>query len=793
MKRTTSVIVTFAATAIAASPALAQDCVWRPWAAAWSNINEGPDLYPNNGVFDPTNWDYSFSQTTRLNTPKTTPDGSPMAFHWFLDSQLPSQPSDGSGSGGVYQEITVTPDVPLKYSFWWRGASGSNTTWFEFMLIDGPFTLLDADKWDPSNTNPHIMRKRENATFVWEKLTDTSTSYPGPVRSTMTPTGTTVTVVLKAGRAPEGAMEAFFDDVRVWQGDDDRNNLVVNGDFEDTAAQSICDEQLMFQDPTHDNYWYPLSQCLGPQHTTAAPVDPTSHPNDSDATVTITGTDLDLVTQVRLVPVSGGTDLVGTNPVVNETKTTLTADFRTTGATDGLYNVVTVQSPAPPCLMQTLPAAFEITCPTAMTVTGVSPAEVVDPGFGESLTVSGTNLDRATDASLIYRVKSSPVPVYNDPSVSMAGDDLIAGFDLTCAPAGSYDLVLNRSDACRDKTVSQALRVSKSLPSGGCLWQPWAADWTQPNLTPDLDPGEAEAFDATNWDYTFSQHPDPETTLDTPDGSALALHWFLDVQTGYNGSGTGSGGVFQQITVQPGVPLEYSYYWKGASTGNPSSWFELILLDGPFSMQYADQFQENTSANNPYMIRKRELGTGAFAWEQVTHLTPADTGPAGRRPQTLTPTGTVVTVILKAGTHAGGAMESLWDNVIVTQNGGSNLINNGNFENGGQAGICDQETVFQDECEFDSWRRSTFVPLECLNWDPFADADQDGDVDQADFAALQVCYTGGAGPFTLPAECACFDRPESIEPDGDIDQADLFKFEDCASGPGVPANPACDD
>lgn len=785
MKRTTW-ILTICVAATAASPALAQDCVWRPWAAGWSVINKGPDLYPNNKIYDPTNWDYSFSQLTLLNTPKTTPDGSTMALHWFLDAQPPATKSNGSGSGGVYQEITVTPGVPLNYSFWWRGSSGSNTAWFEFMLIDGPFTIYDADQRSGS-TNPYIMRKCENVTFGWEQLTHASTSSPGPVQSTLTPTGTTVTVVLKAGRSPEGAMEVFFDDVRVWQGAG--SNLVVNGDFEDTAGQSVCDDQLMLQDASQDNYWFGLSQCPGAQHTSTAPVSPTSHPNDSDATITITGTDLHLVTQVRLVPVGGGNDLVGTNLVVGPGNTTLTASFPTNGATDGLYNVVTVQSPAPPCLVQTLPAAFEVTCPTAIVVTGVSPDTVVDPGSGVTLTITGTNLDRVTGASLVYRVTSSPVR--NTSAIITQGDDLLASFDLICAPAGSYDLVLHRTDACREATVSQALRISKSLPASGCLWRPWAASWSRLNLGPDLDPGDAQAFDATNWDYTFGQHPNLGTALDTPDESGLALHFFLDGQTGYGESGHGSGGVFQQITVQPGVPLEYSYYWKGASAGE-SSWFELILLDGPFSMQYADQFQESTSANNPYMIRKRVLGAGSFAWEQITHLTPADTGPAGPRPQTITPTGTVVTVVLKAGRNPGGSMESLWDNVVVTQNGGPNLISNGDFENGGQAGICDRETVFQDECEFDSWRRSSFVPLECLNWDPFADADQDGDVDQADFAALQACYTG-PGSFTLPAECACFDRPEPLEPDGDIDQADLYKFEDCASGPGIPANPACDD
>jgi endonuclease I len=69
--------------------------------------------------------------------------------------------------------------------------------------------------------------------------------------------------------------------------------------------------------------------------------------------------------------------------------------------------------------------------------------------------------------------------------------------------------------------------------------------------------------------------------------------------------------------------------------------------------------------------------------------------------------------------------------------------------------------------------------------DPFADSDADGDVDQADFGALQLCYSGqeayGAG-------CACYDRDLS----GTIDLADYEAFSLCYSGPGVQANPNCD-
>jgi hypothetical protein len=76
--------------------------------------------------------------------------------------------------------------------------------------------------------------------------------------------------------------------------------------------------------------------------------------------------------------------------------------------------------------------------------------------------------------------------------------------------------------------------------------------------------------------------------------------------------------------------------------------------------------------------------------------------------------------------------------------------------------------------------------------DPRPDVDGDGDVDHGDFAVIQQCYKGiGGGIPTDPVDCACLDLDGADPPD--IDQADLTLFEGCASGPGVPAEPTCDD
>lgn len=62
---------------------------------------------------------------------------------------------------------------------------------------------------------------------------------------------------------------------------------------------------------------------------------------------------------------------------------------------------------------------------------------------------------------------------------------------------------------------------------------------------------------------------------------------------------------------------------------------------------------------------------------------------------------------------------------------------------------------------------------------PFADADNDGDVDQDDFGAFQVCYNGAGA---VPTGCDCFDR----NTDGKVDATDFNAFNNCFTGPNVP-------
>lgn len=76
------------------------------------------------------------------------------------------------------------------------------------------------------------------------------------------------------------------------------------------------------------------------------------------------------------------------------------------------------------------------------------------------------------------------------------------------------------------------------------------------------------------------------------------------------------------------------------------------------------------------------------------------------------------------------------------------------------------------------------VLLNCA--DLVFDINEDGDVDQEDFADLQRCLSGQDSP---PSGCACFDRDGS----GSINSGDVAFFLNCFTGPGGVADPNCDD
>jgi hypothetical protein len=104
------------------------------------------------------------------------------------------------------------------------------------------------------------------------------------------------------------------------------------------------------------------------------------------------------------------------------------------------------------------------------------------------------------------------------------------------------------------------------------------------------------------------------------------------------------------------------------------------------------------------------------------------------------------------------------------------------------AEVCDNG--IDDDCDGDAdcadGDCSTKLACRGCN-DPFADQDDDSDVDQEDFGIWQACFTGTEG--TLAAGCGCADW----DGNGRVDMADFDKFQICASGPTVMAAGSCDD
>ena len=67
------------------------------------------------------------------------------------------------------------------------------------------------------------------------------------------------------------------------------------------------------------------------------------------------------------------------------------------------------------------------------------------------------------------------------------------------------------------------------------------------------------------------------------------------------------------------------------------------------------------------------------------------------------------------------------------------------------------------------------------------DLNQNGYVDQADFAIFDSCWSGPAVPHNGSETCQRAD----LDGDGDVDQSDFGIFQRCYSGEGNPADPNC--
>jgi hypothetical protein len=146
--------------------------------------------------------------------------------------------SASTGSFGVYQEVAVQPGRTYKVDAYWRGVSTSAQTWYEILVLDGPYTY-DAVETAPQTNRMYtydgtaLPPPMPSFGWIWaHDQNDTPVdNYWNDRDGKRVATGTTMTVVLKAGGF--SSMSAFYDDVSLV--------VVLTADFDGDADVDLAD------------------------------------------------------------------------------------------------------------------------------------------------------------------------------------------------------------------------------------------------------------------------------------------------------------------------------------------------------------------------------------------------------------------------------------------------------------------------------------------------------------------------------------------------------------------------
>jgi hypothetical protein len=128
----------------------------------------------------------------------------------------------GSASFGVYQQVNTTAGTAYKLNGMWRAVTAGSENWFEVILIDGPFSVQQADEgpyvynnivagWDAGPGFGHPAP----ASWAWQQFSASYGSAVSPYihNGVRTAGGSKMTVVLKTGCASSTKPEVYFDGV----------------------------------------------------------------------------------------------------------------------------------------------------------------------------------------------------------------------------------------------------------------------------------------------------------------------------------------------------------------------------------------------------------------------------------------------------------------------------------------------------------------------------------------------------------------------------------------------------
>jgi len=510
--------------------------------------------------------------------------------------------------------------------------------------------------------------------------------------------------------------------------------------------------------------------------------------DDEDPQLVITGTNMLEVTGVKLVQIGGAGSFIYSENLYNRTATSLTADFDwpVAGAPLGTYTVITEQAATGSnCPSQYLDDALTIACfdPTSFATAPVSPSSLTKPQPASvQLTVSGTNIDELDEVKLVWtpepRDPPGDRPPYWMPTIERIGtlidasdpSNVVYSFDLVNAQAGKYKLVGTRNDVCGSPSeVLDAFELL--LPEGESIvvdggFEEASAAWV---LTPDDLPTDkpGQMMTGASIAYTNFVGPGDPGNYGYPKISGIDPPTYPGDEVHYARGGNYLAGCYSFAYGDDNNPnnnpaLNYAT-WLAPNNGRVSQ--SLGLPNGPgnyelvltYWVRFWDEGQVHSSLTASIIVDGAEASTTTIAFPGY-----GQASQDGYDPYTQL-----------SVDYIGSASSDITVEFYFQTSG----------SDGGMSSSATTAIVIDDVAVIGATRCS----------DPFADADKDGDVDQADFAMLQACYTGSSGE--VSDECRCFDRKDSPGslPDGDVDNTDVTAFEACASGPGIPADPTCDD
>lgn len=770
---------------------------WSRWEADWGGITD-ISAYNSVSIFNPT----------------------PLV--WNGNYGMRHQES-GTGEAGTLQVIDVIPGEQLELSWVWSAGDQATGTWDPdprdrawraVGVQSGVITSAQSVHGDLGEVEIPSL----NGSFNW--------TAPTPIQFTVPQGVTQITVYTKTGHCCVNNLVAtYFDDMTL-------------------MAPGAC--------PT--------------QHETTS-ASPPSNDNNHDTTITIQGSNLDLVTAVKLISLTGGPTLVGTNPQLGPNNESLTVTFATTGAKEGAYDIKTEQDW--PCQFRVLSSAFTLTCPDPSAITTVSPGVISkppQPGVTQ-FTIDGSNLGAAFVGDVKLVRQGGGATIFGQKPYTVQTDgQIVANFDLSSAPEGTYDMVAVRSDGCNDAVAQGAfvLQCGAGGPSFLATVDTWGGMSGTTNFTFDLTgtglqsltevrlvklyennsglPGSASNpivstsltpnLDGTRLTVTMNltgaeggrykveaTHPCDEVTYAPGFADGPFLMWMpfnstpgpngrprvfqnpsfeeaYDNSTnpgfcepGYNGHSNPKPKHWDQVN---GQRVEWGTWSRDKSLGFGSPPFDCTdngptaIIDGE---HYEDQTHDQTTAEKKIAFFQTVdisplLDQNGALIEDLTiraifflHVSPSGYIEVRDGPENAT--GQVWTsAAIPAVTGDLRFVQS--PDWYVTVPAGT-IINPSKII----TLIFRAEKPVTAAAEFvimrvDNVYTGPFVQSGCPS--PFADNDRDGDVDQEDFAALQLCTA-----IPMPDGCGCFDRDGS----GTINQVDISAFEACASGPGIAADPGC--